>query len=187
MRAHKRSWKVFAPALASAAVLLPAAIGYSHPDALGTRFVSPTTGTDTGDCDDNHHPCRTLNYALEPACRRRIGAAVRDQRPELIVEIMFHRCAQLVATDTAGRHDLGGMFVVDKGNQKMFESRVLVAAPAGFGQGVVQGLFEFASETGHLGLTPARIPGIGPGSFIECHTQETRNQGPWDRLSPIIG
>src|SRR6187399_2454723 len=64
MRAHKRSWKVFAPALASAAVLLPAAIGYSHPDALGTRFVSPTTGTDTGDCDDNHHPCRTLTYAL---------------------------------------------------------------------------------------------------------------------------
>ena len=35
MRAHKRSWKVFAPALAIAAVLLPAAIGYSHPDALG--------------------------------------------------------------------------------------------------------------------------------------------------------
>jgi choice-of-anchor B domain-containing protein len=64
MRAHKGSWKIFAPALAFAAVLLPAAIGYSHPDALGTRFVSPTTGTDTGDCDDNHHPCRTLNYAL---------------------------------------------------------------------------------------------------------------------------
>ena len=76
------------------------------------------------------------------------------------------------------------MFVVDKGNQKMFESRVLVPAPAGLGQGVVQGLFELASETGHLDLTPARIPGIGPGSFFKCHTQQTRNQGASSPLSP---
>jgi choice-of-anchor B domain-containing protein len=63
MRAYKQSWKIITPALAVAAVLLPAAIGYGHPDAMGTRFVAPS-GTDAGDCDDNHHPCRTLNYAL---------------------------------------------------------------------------------------------------------------------------
>ena len=45
-------------------VLLPAAIVHGHPDALGTRFVSPESGTDTGDCNNNHHPCRTLDYAL---------------------------------------------------------------------------------------------------------------------------
>ena len=64
MRAHNLSWKIIVPALAVAAMLVPAAIVYGHPDALGTRFVSPATGTDTGDCDDNHHPCRTLVYAL---------------------------------------------------------------------------------------------------------------------------
>jgi choice-of-anchor B domain-containing protein len=36
---------------------------FAHPDAVGTRFVA-TSGEDTGDCDDNHHPCRTLHYAL---------------------------------------------------------------------------------------------------------------------------
>ncbi len=41
MRAHKLSWKIITPALAVAAVLLPAAIVYSHPDAMGTRFVAP--------------------------------------------------------------------------------------------------------------------------------------------------
>ena len=64
MRAHKLSLKIWFRLALAAAVLLPAAIVYSHPDALGTRFVSPATGTDTGDCNDNHHPCRTLLYAL---------------------------------------------------------------------------------------------------------------------------
>jgi choice-of-anchor B domain-containing protein len=35
----------------------------AHPDAVGTRFVAPS-GEDQGDCDSNHHPCRTLQYAL---------------------------------------------------------------------------------------------------------------------------
>ena len=34
-----------------------------HDDVIGTRFVAPE-GEDAGDCDDNHHPCRTLQYAL---------------------------------------------------------------------------------------------------------------------------
>jgi choice-of-anchor B domain-containing protein len=43
--------------------LLPAAIVRGHDDVIGTRFVAPE-GTDAGDCDDSHHPCRTLQYAL---------------------------------------------------------------------------------------------------------------------------
>jgi choice-of-anchor B domain-containing protein len=46
-----------------AAGLLPAGSASAHDDVIGTRFVAPA-GEDTGDCDDNHHPCRTLNYAL---------------------------------------------------------------------------------------------------------------------------
>ena len=81
MRAHNRSWKVIVPALAVAAMLVPAAIVYGHPDQLGTRFVSPTTGDDTGDCDDNHHPCRTLDYALtqvEPGNAIKLAAGNYD-------------------------------------------------------------------------------------------------------------
>ena len=43
MRAHKLSWKMIALCVVPVAVLLPAAIVYGHPDAVGTRFVSPAT------------------------------------------------------------------------------------------------------------------------------------------------
>ena len=43
--------------------LLPGASVQAHPDAMGTRFVA-SSGHDEGDCDSNHHPCRTLQYAL---------------------------------------------------------------------------------------------------------------------------
>jgi hypothetical protein len=43
------------------------------------------------------------------------------------------------------------MLVVNEGNHKMFEGRILVPAAAGFPQRIVEGLFEFASETRHLG------------------------------------
>jgi hypothetical protein len=42
------------------------------------------------------------------------------------------------------------MLVVDQRDQKMFEGRLLVPALAGLPQRVVEGLFEFASETRHL-------------------------------------
>lgn len=45
----------------------------AHPDAMGTRFVAPG-GEDDGDCDSNHHPCRTLQYALT---RVRPGDAIK--------------------------------------------------------------------------------------------------------------
>jgi hypothetical protein len=44
------------------------------------------------------------------------------------------------------------MLVVDERDQQMFEGRILVPALAGLPQGVVEGLFEFASKTRHLGL-----------------------------------
>ena len=42
---------------------LPAGGVLAHPDAMGTRFVA-ASGQDQGDCDSNHRPCRTLQYAL---------------------------------------------------------------------------------------------------------------------------
>lgn len=50
-------------ALLLLAALLPAASVHSHDDVIGTRFVSPD-GEDDGVCDNNHHPCETLQYAL---------------------------------------------------------------------------------------------------------------------------
>jgi choice-of-anchor B domain-containing protein len=35
----------------------------AHPDAAGTRYVAGS-GHDEGDCTSNHHPCRTLQFAL---------------------------------------------------------------------------------------------------------------------------
>ena len=52
--------------------------------------------------------------------------------------------------DAAGAHHLRRMFVVDERDQKMFEGRILMPALAGLPQRVVEGLFEFASETRHL-------------------------------------
>jgi choice-of-anchor B domain-containing protein len=48
---------------ALAAVAFPASLVLGHDDVIGTRFVAGT-GHDTGDCDNNHQPCRTLQYAL---------------------------------------------------------------------------------------------------------------------------
>jgi hypothetical protein len=45
------------------------------------------------------------------------------------------------------------MLVVDQRNQKMFKGRILVPPAAGFPQRIVEGLFEFASKTRHLGIT----------------------------------
>ena len=106
---------------------------------------------------------RALDDALEPAGRGRIGAAVGDQSAKLVVEIVLDAGAQLVAVDAAGGHHLRRMLVVDQRDQQMLEGRIFVAAPAGFAQRVVQGFFEFASETRHLRGTPTR-PGARRGS-----------------------
>ncbi len=45
------------------ALLFPAGLALGHDDVIGTRFVA-TSGHDSGNCDSNHHPCRTLQYAL---------------------------------------------------------------------------------------------------------------------------
>ena len=61
---------------------------------------------------------RALDHALEPAGRSRVGRAVGDQRPELIVEILLHARAQVVAADSAGGHHLRRMLVVDQRDQQ---------------------------------------------------------------------
>jgi choice-of-anchor B domain-containing protein len=47
----------------SAVLLAISAVALAHDDVLGTRFVA-ATGSDTTNCNNNHRPCRTLNYAL---------------------------------------------------------------------------------------------------------------------------
>jgi choice-of-anchor B domain-containing protein len=55
--------RIRAACVAASLWLLPGALVQGHPDAMGTRYVAQS-GTDTGDCDNNHHPCQTLRYAL---------------------------------------------------------------------------------------------------------------------------
>src|SRR6185437_15936736 len=117
---------------------------------------------------------RALDHALEAAGRRRVGGAVGDKRAELIVQILLHRRAQFVAADPAGGHHLRGMFVVDQRNQKVLEGRILVPALAGLPQGIVEGLFEFASETRHLdGHSP---PAEEPTGLAKTMSYERKAQ-----------
>jgi choice-of-anchor B domain-containing protein len=62
------------------ATLLSAELVRSHDDLVGTRFVAPA-GVDTGDCDENHQPCRTLPYALtkvDPGDAIKLAAGTYD-------------------------------------------------------------------------------------------------------------
>src|SRR5436190_2566724 len=93
---------------------------------------------------------RALDDALESAGRSRVGGAVGDERAKLIIEILLHGCAKLVAVDAAGGHHLRCMLIIDQRNQQVLESRIFVAAAARLPQGVVKGLFELARKTGHL-------------------------------------
>jgi hypothetical protein len=43
------------------------------------------------------------------------------------------------------------MFIIDQRNQQVLEGRILVPTAAGLSKRIVEGLFELASETRHLG------------------------------------
>jgi choice-of-anchor B domain-containing protein len=59
---HIRGLMVFRTGFCALALLYCGG-SVAHPDAIGTRYVA-AIGQDHGDCDSNHHPCRTLQYAL---------------------------------------------------------------------------------------------------------------------------
>jgi choice-of-anchor B domain-containing protein len=44
-------------------LLLVSSQSFSHDDLVGTRYVA-TNGTDQGDCDHAHEPCKSIAYAL---------------------------------------------------------------------------------------------------------------------------
>src|SRR6185369_65676 len=98
---------------------------------------------------------RTLDYALEAAGRSWVRRAVGNERPELIVEILLHAGAKLIAVDSAGGHHLGRVLVVDERDQEVLQGRIFVPAAAGLAKRVVEGLFELTSETGHYLLDSA--------------------------------
>jgi choice-of-anchor B domain-containing protein len=50
----------------STALLLASSLSFSHDDLLGTRYVA-LQGSDEGDCDHAHAPCRSIAYAIERA------------------------------------------------------------------------------------------------------------------------
>ncbi len=70
------------------------------------------------------------------------------------------------------------MLVVDQRDQQMLESRIFVPAAAGLAQGIVKGLFEFASETRHLDRYSP--PSGKPASFkdnVICTARAIKSRG----------
>ena len=96
-----------------------------------------------------HMQDRTLDHALETRGRLRVGALVRLQRLVFLFEILLHHCGQLAEIDTAGRHDLRGVLVVDQREQEVLERRIFVPTLARIGQRGVKGLFEIGGKAGH--------------------------------------
>ena len=93
-----------------------------------------------------------LDDALEPGGRLGILVAVADQVLELGLEIGGEAASQLVEIDIAGAHDRGRVLVVDQRQQQMLERGVFVMPLVGERQRAVQGLFEAARKSWHVGL-----------------------------------
>ncbi len=84
----------------------------------------------------------TLHHTLETGRGLGVVAHGRDQVVEIVVEELADRAAQLLDVDVAGAHHGDGVGVVAQGDQKMFKSRVFVAALGGGGERMMKGLFE---------------------------------------------
>jgi hypothetical protein len=69
------------------------------------------------------------------------------------------------------------MLIIDECNEEMFKGRILVPPAAGFSKRIMEGLFEFASKTRHLGCN-SRTRGKPTGFDFECHMTERGNQEP---------
>lgn len=93
-----------------------------------------------GQCLPVPAPLTMLEAAALP------GFPIDLQRLQLIVEIEADAFAQFLEVDAASRHDLGGVGVLDKGEQKMLQGRIFVPAAARFGERRVERLFQFAGE-----------------------------------------
>ena len=100
-----------------------------------------------------------LHHSLETGGGRRINTGIGLQRLQFGIEIADQLALQFLQIDIAGLHHLGGVGIGGQRQQEMFERGIFVGAARGFGQRVVQGLFEFAGERGHQHLRGAPFGG----------------------------
>ena len=87
-----------------------------------------------------------LDDALETRGRLRILFRAGGEVSELGVDVFDQVAAEQVEIDIAGAHHGGGVLVVDKGEQEVFERRVFLMPLARQCQRLVEGLFEAAGE-----------------------------------------
>ena len=83
------------------------------------------------------HDLRPAAGANKP--KRRVG---RGEGGQIIVDIEVQRRLQGRQIDVAGPHHIGGVRVVDQGQQQVFERGVFVPTRIGVADGAVQGFFE---------------------------------------------
>ena len=93
---------------------------------------------------------------------------------------------QLVAVDAAGGHHLAGVGVVDQRHQQMLERRIFVAALRRLAKRIVQGGFEFASETGHSGFSLPTGEPPGSASMLAVRTAIKGKDRPISSRSRVL-
>ena len=91
-----------------------------------------------------HHGA--MDDALEARRRLRLGALFGDESGEIVVEIVGDARTQRLKVDGTGAHDRGGVAIVEKSKQQVFERRIFVAALVGGFQGAMQRAFQALRE-----------------------------------------
>ena len=85
---------------------------------------------------------RTLDHALEAGRGLGVLAVAGGERGQIRIDIQGQRRLQRDQIDIAGRHHIGGVRVIDQGQQQMFKRGVFVPPLVGIVHRTVQGLFE---------------------------------------------
>ncbi len=88
-----------------------------------------------------HMQDRALHHALKAGGRLGVLAVIDGQRGKVFIDIFGQTRPQGVQIDIAGPHHLGGVRVVDQGEQQMLQGGVFMVTFAGEPDGPVQGLF----------------------------------------------
>ena len=89
-----------------------------------------------------------LDHPLEP--RRGLGVvpAINHQRFQLDIEVGDQRRPQLGHVDVAGIQNPGRIFVIQKSQQQVFQSCVLVLTFVGVSHGPMKGVFQVMRKGG---------------------------------------
>ena len=85
---------------------------------------------------------RAVNDALNASGRCRLRHAANFKRGQLAIDVLRQPCPQFVEVDGASFHDSASVAIVDQGQQKVLECRVLMRTVVRVFQCAVKCCFE---------------------------------------------